>query len=24
MAYQFFVPQLRPPPVPGAYTYGAG
>jgi hypothetical protein len=23
-AYQFFVPQLRPPPVPGAYTYGAG
>ena len=24
LAYQFFVPQLRPPPVPGAYTYGAG
>lgn len=24
MAYRFFVPQLRPPPVPGAYTYGAG
>jgi hypothetical protein len=24
MAYQFFVPQLRPPSVPGAYTYGAG
>jgi uncharacterized protein DUF4338/transposase-like protein/transposase Tn5 family protein len=23
LAYQFFVPQLRPPPVPGAYTYGA-
>lgn len=24
LAYQFFVPQLRPPPVPGAYTYGSG
>lgn len=24
LAYQFFVPQLRPPPVPGAYTYGTG
>ena len=24
IAYQFFVPQLRPPPVPSAYTYGAG
>jgi hypothetical protein len=24
LAYQFFVPQLRPPPVPGAYSYGAG
>jgi len=24
LAYLFFVPQLRPPPVPGAYTYGAG
>jgi len=24
LAYQFFAPQLRPPPVPGAYTYGAG
>lgn len=23
LAYLFFVPQLRPPPVPGAYTYGA-
>jgi hypothetical protein len=22
MAYRFFVPQLRPPPVPGAFTYG--
>jgi hypothetical protein len=24
LAYQFFAPQLRPPPVPGAYTYGSG
>src|SRR5437667_326906 len=24
LAYLFFVPQLRPPPVPGAYTSGAG
>ena len=24
VTYRFFVPQLRPPPVPGAYTYGAG
>jgi transposase Tn5 family protein len=23
MTYRFLVPQLRPPPVPGAYTYGA-
>jgi len=21
-AYRYFIPQLRPPPVPGAYTYG--
>jgi hypothetical protein len=24
LTYQFLIPQLRPPPVPGAYTYGAG
>lgn len=24
VTYRFFVPQLRPPPVPSAYTYGAG
>lgn len=24
MAWRVFVPLLRPPPVPGAYTYGAG
>jgi hypothetical protein len=24
VTYRYFVPQLRPPPVPGAYTYGAG